>query len=106
MINILRNNALRGAARGLLLKTSGFVAVVMFLFAGTAQAQLSGTYTICDSGCDYSTIQAAADSLKSNGVNGAVTMEIQPGAYNEDVTVGAITGVSATNTVTFIGTGS
>jgi parallel beta-helix repeat protein len=106
MINFLRNKALRGMTSRWSRRAIGMLAGALLLAPGIAQAQLSGTYTICDSGCDYSTIQAAADDLKTNGVSGPVTMQIQPGDYNEDVTVGAITGVSATNTVTFKGTGT
>ncbi|MGZ5243713.1 MAG: immunoglobulin-like domain-containing protein, partial [Bacteroidia bacterium] len=80
------------------------------LFSPVAQAQISGTKTVCASGCDYSTINAAITALKSNGINGKTTIRIKPGAYNEYFLVeggkSGIGGISATNTLTFIGTGS
>lgn len=82
----------------------GTCAVVLFTMS--ASAQLSGTYTVCPSGCNFSTIQAAADALKSQGISSSVIISIQPGIYNEQVTVGTISGVSSAKTVTFKGAGS
>jgi hypothetical protein len=72
----------------------------------SAHAQLSGTYTVCASGCDYNTIQKAADDLKSQGISNSVVISIKPGFYNESVLIGKITGTSASHTVTFKGAGS
>src|SRR5690349_4960605 len=93
--------AKRGASKAVWIATGMFL-----LFTGVAKAQLSGTYTICASGCDYSTIQAAATDLSKKGISGSVTMQIKPGTYNEAVVVNAISGVTSTKTVTFKGTGS
>ncbi|MGZ5243998.1 MAG: hypothetical protein ACXWW0_08890, partial [Bacteroidia bacterium] len=67
---------------------------------------MSGTKTVCATGCDYNTIGKAVADLKSKGVNGKTTIEIAAAAYNENFSIGGISGVSATNTVTFKGMGS
>lgn len=69
-------------------------------------SQLSGSYTIGGSSASYSNITAAVSALTSNGVNGAVVFTINAGQYNEDIYLSsAISGASATNTVTFKGVG-
>ncbi|MDQ3073132.1 MAG: right-handed parallel beta-helix repeat-containing protein, partial [Bacteroidota bacterium] len=78
----------------------------IFTFSGASAQALSGTYTICASGCSYSTIGAARTALQNNGVSGPVVFNVASGNYNESVTFGTISGVSATNTVTFNGTGT
>src|ERR1051325_4220988 len=77
----------------------------IFLFAGSAQAQLSGTYTICSSGCDYSKISDAASDLNSKGVSGPVTFNISAGTYSDYFTINNVSGASAINTITFKGAG-
>ena len=79
---------------------------ITLLFATTANAQLSGTYTIGGSGSNYSTIGAAVSDLTSNGVSGVVTFNVAAGTYSESVTIGVIKGVSASKTITFKGAGS
>lgn len=79
---------------------------VIVAFAPGAYAQLSGTYTVCSTGCNYNTIQKAANDLQAKGINGPVTIEIKPGNYNEKVAVDSIKGLSSTNILTFKGTGS
>jgi PKD repeat protein len=106
MKTFLRTTMLRGSTKRWARMTTGLAAAVLLLSGGVAKAQLSGTYTICSSGCDYSTIQAAANDLKSKGISASVTMQIKTGSYKEAVQVGAISGVSATKTVTFKGMGS
>jgi hypothetical protein len=69
----------------------------------SALAQLSGSYTIGASG-NYTTIDAAVSALNSNGVSGAVTFTIASGTYTPPTggwNINAITGASATNTITF-----
>lgn len=67
---------------------------------------LSGTYTI-GSGGNYSSFAAAISALNTNGVSGPVTFNVASGTYNEGVlTIGAIGGASATNTITFKSTSS
>ena len=63
---------------------------------------MSGKYTIgAGTGYDYSTVTAAASALTSSGVNGPVEFAIADGTYSGQVTLGSITGASATNTITF-----
>jgi PKD repeat protein len=69
-------------------------------------AALSGTYTVCSSGCDYSSPATAASALYSQGVSGPVTFNISAGTYTSQVSLGSsISGASATNTITFNGAG-
>lgn len=79
--------------------------LVMFLCASTgANAQLSGTYTIDPAGTgssNFTTFKKAVDSLTAVGVSGAVTFEVADGTYNEKISIGAITGASSTNRITF-----
>ncbi len=69
---------------------------------------LSGTYTINPSGsgaANFTTISAAVNRLTSSGVCGPVTFNIANGTYgsgaDSSYIISAITGSSATNTVTF-----
>jgi hypothetical protein len=61
---------------------------------------LNGAYTI-GSGGDYATVGDAVISLQNCGISGPVTFNILPGTYNGQITIPAIPGMSATNTVTF-----
>src|SRR6185437_14374496 len=70
-----------------------------------AYGQLSGTYTICASGCDYSTFSDAVNDLNNNGVSGPVTFNADTGSYNESIYIYSISGASSTNTITFNGAG-
>ncbi|MGZ8506278.1 MAG: immunoglobulin-like domain-containing protein, partial [Bacteroidia bacterium] len=78
----------------------------VLLFSHTAHAQLSGTKTVCSSGCDYSNITNAVNDLKSKGINGATTISIAKGSYNESISISGISGLSATNTLKFKGAGT
>ena len=69
-------------------------------FAGDCNP-LSGEFTIGKADGDYPTVAAAVEALKCGGVNGAVTFLIEDGKYSEKIDISTITGVSATNTVTF-----
>jgi len=74
------------------------------LSAQTKTQPLSGTYTIGGSGAaNYATVDAAIQDVTTRGVIGPVIFQIESGSYNdnESPTIGAITGVSASNTVTF-----
>ncbi|HNQ13002.1 MAG TPA: T9SS type A sorting domain-containing protein [Bacteroidia bacterium] len=62
--------------------------------------QLSGTYTIGGTSPDYNTISDAVADLNSMGVNGAVTFNIRPGTYTEQISIGTITGASLANSIT------
>ncbi len=72
---------------------------------------MSGTYTINSAlptaGSNFQTFQAAAAALANTGVCGPVTINVVSGSgpYLEQVNFGAITGTSATNTVTINGNG-
>jgi len=73
-------------------------------------AQLSGTYTIdsaaTTSGRTYKNFTAAVSALASSGVSGAVTFNVKKGTYTEQISFAAITGASATKTITFKGLGT
>ena len=63
---------------------------------------LSGTYTVGPGAVDdFNTIQGAIDALNLCGVSGAVIFEIDTGTYEEQLEFLAVTGASATNTITF-----
>ncbi|MGZ5283474.1 MAG: hypothetical protein ACXWEY_14465, partial [Bacteroidia bacterium] len=95
-----------------------FVGVLLFtvFFAGSANAALSGTYTINPAGAasssNYKTFASAVSDLVSgtradggtpngSGVSGAVIFNVSNGTYTEQITIPAITGTSATNRITF-----
>lgn len=82
-------------------------AICLFIQQANAQA-LTGTRTVCNSGCDYPTIAAAVNALNTNGVgNGGVTINVSAG-HTETLTsamVLAITG-TATNPIVFQKNGS
>jgi PKD repeat protein len=81
--------------------------LLCILFCSTsAYAQLSGSYTICSSGCDYASFTDAVDDLNSNGISGPVDFSVSAGNYNESFTINSISGASSTNTITFNGTGA
>ncbi|MCS3800341.1 right-handed parallel beta-helix repeat-containing protein [Niastella sp. OAS944] len=75
-------------------------------FLGEAHAQVSGTFTINStlpaSGSNFQTFSAAVAFVSSGGINGPVTFNVTGGStYNEQVIINAISGTSATNTITF-----
>lgn len=65
------------------------------------QTGMSGTYTIGGSSPDYTTFTAAVSDLESRGVCAAVNFDVRYAAYNEQISIGAINGASATNTISF-----
>ena len=67
----------------------------------TLKAAISGAMTIGGSGADYATFDDAVTDLMANGICGPVVFDVRSGIYNERVSIGAIPGASATNTVTF-----
>jgi Ig-like domain CHU_C associated/Right handed beta helix region len=90
------------------------------LCAGISKAQLNGTYTIDASqpatATNYQSVNAAVGDLSTGtrtdggpvngpGVSAAVTLRLvaASGPYNEQVTIPAITGASATNTIRITG---
>ncbi len=89
------------SGRNVLLLT---VMLALFSFGKLIAQPLSGTYTV-GTGGNYGTISAALTALSTNGVSGPVTMNILPGTYSTTTTIsiGAYTGVSATNPLVFDG---
>jgi hypothetical protein len=61
-------------------------------FAGLAQAQLSGTYTVGGAQPDYATITAAVNALNAQGASGNVIFDIRPGTYTGQYSLGEISG--------------
>lgn len=81
------------------------------LFAGSAMAQLSGTYTLnsagATSGTNFKNFTALESALNSNGVSGAVTINVVKGSgpYTENFHLNQIKGASATQIITINGNG-
>jgi PKD repeat protein len=99
--------AKRGSVKRRVLRFTLTGLAMLFLGTGLHATPMSGTYTVCSgSGCNYSTIDAAVTDLKTNGINGATTIAISAGDYNETISISGISGVSSSNTLTFKGTGS
>ncbi|MBE0643706.1 MAG: T9SS type A sorting domain-containing protein [Bacteroidetes bacterium] len=72
----------------------------------TRKSALSGTMTIGGTNPTYQTFDEALTDLHDNGLCGPVVFNVRPGTYNEQVALGSagrgtISGVSATNTITF-----
>jgi len=67
----------------------------------TRQAALGGTFTIGGASPDYQTFADAVSDLNTYGLCGPTVFNVRPGTYNEQLSIGNITGTSATNTVTF-----
>ena len=61
---------------------------------------LTGTYEI-GAGTSFPTINSAFKSLMKNGVCGPVRFKIKDGIYKEKLTLEAVSGASAINTITF-----
>lgn len=66
---------------------------------------LSGNYSVGSSGADFPNLQTAINRLNNCGISGPVTLNIQPGTYIEQVSIGNISGTSATNTLRIKGAG-
>ena len=67
---------------------------------------LSGTYKIGGPNADYADFSSTVQHLKQCGINGAVTFNVAPGVYNEQISLPHINGISSTNTITFQSTSS
>lgn len=65
---------------------------------------LTGTYTVdpgqAAGGTNYQTFTALTTALNTNGVSGAVTVNVKEGTYTEQISLSTITGASAANTIT------
>ena len=81
------------------------------LFAGSASAQLNGTYTIdsgsVTGGTNYIDFSAFATAINAGGVSGAVTVNVVVGSgpYSEELHLEEISGSSSTNAITINGNG-
>lgn len=64
-------------------------------------AGLAGIYTLGGSSPDFNTFTEAAENLRQGGVVGSVLFNVRDGVYNEQVSLGEISGASEFNTVTF-----
>jgi hypothetical protein len=62
---------------------------------------LNGTYTIGHAGANFISFNDAVTHLINGGVTGPVVFMVQTGTYTEQLTIPAIVGASATNTITF-----
>ncbi|MBT3423432.1 MAG: PKD domain-containing protein, partial [Bacteroidetes bacterium] len=62
---------------------------------------LDGTYSIGTASSTYATFNDAVSDLIANGICGPVTFKVASGTYMERITIPAITGASAINTITF-----
>lgn len=77
------------------------VLIGLLLSSLFCRSQLNGTYTIDPGGGDYPSFNAAVTDLTTLGVSGPVVFDAAPGTYVERVSVGAVAGASAINTITF-----
>ena len=78
--------------------------VGLILPVGEAVGAMHGTYTINNGGGgDYASFSAAVSALASQGVDGSVTFNVYDdgGTYNEKISIGAISGASASNYIRF-----
>ncbi len=93
-----------------------FAILTWLLISSSAFAQLSGTYTInagsAASATNYKSFTAAVGDLvtgkrtdggpaSGKGVKGAVVFNVAKGTYTEQIDITAISGASASNTITF-----
>lgn len=71
----------------------------------TVGSRMSGVYTIGGTTPNYATFAAALSDLHRFGVCGPVVFQVRSGTYTEQIQIRSIAGVSATNTITFVGAG-
>ena len=92
-----------------LLRLAMVTVAVLLATSFNGYAQLSGTYTVdatSSASNNFKTFTALVDSLNSAGVSGAVTVNVAMATYNESFTLTAVSGTSATNTITINGNGA
>jgi len=81
--NIQQHRTIRNTAPGsLLLRVCMLTIVLMFAVAIVCGTEGAATITVCSSGCDYTTIQAAV-----NAASAGDTIIVGDGMYNENVDV-------------------
>ncbi|GIV34586.1 MAG: hypothetical protein KatS3mg031_2121 [Chitinophagales bacterium] len=68
---------------------------------------LNGTFSVGGPSADFSSLTAAVNALAICGIAGPVTLDLTPGAgpFIEQLTLPAVSGASATNTITLKGNG-
>jgi hypothetical protein len=66
----------------------------------TLSAPLSGSYTI-GAKSNYASFTAAANDLNDLGISGTVSFAVASGTYTEQISLSAIDGTSATDTIVF-----
>ncbi|MDP3928003.1 MAG: right-handed parallel beta-helix repeat-containing protein, partial [Bacteroidota bacterium] len=75
-----------------------FLLVIFATFSANAQV-ITGTKTVCASGCDYTSLQAAATALNTNGVGtGGANILVASGHIETAPTGGIVLGSSTLNT--------
>jgi hypothetical protein len=75
-----------------------FLLVIFATFSANAQV-ITGTKTVCASGCDYTSFQAAATALNTNGVGiGGANILVASGHIETAPTGGIVLGSSTLNT--------
>lgn len=94
--------------RNWLFKLKSLAVFGALLFAGTASAQLSGTYTIdpgsAASSSNFQSFTQFQDSLEVLGLGGAITVNVSgTSTFSEVFEIDDVTGSSATNTITING---
>ena len=87
----------------------GIFVLLICLTTAAYAAPMSGNYTInksiASSSTNFTSFQSLFSALASNGVDGAVIVDVSNGPYTEQVSANAISGASATNTITINGNG-
>src|SRR5574343_1736398 len=85
------------------------LALLFVWFVVSLSAQMSGTYTIDNTaatgGTNFANWADFRSAIVTNGVNGAVTVNVLTDITGAQVTFPAITGASSTNTITINGNG-
>lgn len=88
-------------------KLLGFALLALMMLPAFAGTPLSGTYTINAgqpaSSTNFTSFTMAADSINTNGVGGAVIINVAAGTYTDVLALNTIAGASATNTITIDG---
>jgi hypothetical protein len=71
-------------------------------FSANYCSAMSGVYTIAPAG-DFTTFNSAINALLCGGIAGPVTFNVSANTFTEKVSIPAISGTSAINTITFNG---
>ena len=85
-------------------KISGLLIIFFMCITLLKGSPLNGTYTINKTGSgirNFTSFSMAVDSLMTNGVSGPVHIKVSSDSYTEQIQIGAVSGASFTNTITF-----